>query len=68
MNLVLIFKIKRETKWKKIRLELSTDEVETIIYALYDDMENFDDSEYYMDLLKLVSKIRKEYEICIMLD
>ena len=54
---------------KKIKLELSTHEVETIIYALYDDMANFDDdSECYMDLLKLVSKIRKEYEICILLD
>lgn len=54
---------------KKLKLELSTREVETIIYALYDDMENFDDdSESYMDLLKLASKIRKEYEICIRLD
>lgn len=54
---------------KKFKLELSLHEVETIIYALYDDMANFDDdSEYYMDLLKLVSKIRKEYEICTQLD
>lgn len=51
---------------QKLKLELSIHEVETIIYALYDDMGNFDDdSECYMDLLKLVSKIRKEYEKCI---
>lgn len=67
MNLELIFK--GGMKMKKIHLELSTHEVETIIYALYDDMANFDDdSEYYMDLLKLVSKIRKEYEKCLLLD
>lgn len=53
---------------KKVKLELSTHEVETIIYALYDDTENFDDSECYMDLIKLVSKIRKEYEICTRLE
>lgn len=54
---------------KKVNLELSTHELETIIYALYDDMENFyDESECYMDLLKLVSKIRKEYEKCIQYD
>lgn len=54
---------------KKVKLELSIHEVETIIYALYDDMANFDDdSEYYMDLLKLVSKIIKEYEKCLLLD
>lgn len=54
---------------KKLNLELSIHEVETIIYALYDDMSNFDDdSDCYMDLIKLVSKIRKEYEICILLD
>ena len=54
---------------KKVKLELSTREVETIIFALYDDMGNFDDdSEFYMDLLKLVSKIRKEYKKCTRLD
>lgn len=67
MNLVLIFK--GGMKMKKIHLELSIHELETIIYSLYDDMANFDvDSECYMDLLKLVSKIRKEYEICILSD
>ena len=60
MNLVLMFK--REKQNEKSMLELATHEVETIIYALYDD------SECYLDSLKLVSKIRKEYEKCILLD
>lgn len=54
---------------KKVKLELSTHEVETIICALIDYMENFDyDSDVYMDLLKLKLKIIKEYEICARLD
>lgn len=57
---------------KKIKLELSQHEVETIIYGLYDAMMIWrifdDDSEFYMDLLKLVSKIRKELEKCTQYD
>lgn len=54
---------------KKVKLELSLYELESILCALYDDMANFDDdSEFYNDLLKLVLKIRKEYEICTQYD
>lgn len=54
---------------KKVKLELSPHEVELIICAINDDMGNFyEDDEYYVDLYDLKLKIRKEYEICIMLD
>ena len=64
MNLVLIFKGGMNMK-KKVKLELTKHEVEDILFALIDEMENFDeDSNVYMNLLKLELKIRKEYEIC----
>lgn len=54
---------------KKVKLELSTHEVEVIICAINDDMENFyEDDEYYVDLYELKLKIREEYEKCIRLD
>ena len=54
---------------KKVKLELSQHEVETILYAINDDMGNFyEDCEYYKDLLDLKLKIRKEYEIYTRLD
>lgn len=54
---------------KKVKLELTKHEVEDILFALIDEMENFDeDSNVYMNLLKLELKIRKEYEICTRLD
>lgn len=54
---------------KKVKLELSTFEVESILYALNAEMENYiDDYECFMNLLDLKLKIRKEYEICTLLD
>lgn len=54
---------------KKVKLELSTHEVELIICAINDDMGNFyEDDEYYVDLYELKFKIRKEYEKCLLLD
>lgn len=54
---------------KKVKLELSTHEVEDILCALSDEMSNFyEDDDVYKDLLDLKLKIRKEYEICILLD
>ena len=54
---------------KKVKLELSTHEVELIICAINDDMGNFYvDDEYYVGLYELKSKIRKEYEKCILSD
>ena len=54
---------------KKVKLELSTHEVELIICAINDDMGNFyEDDEYYVDLYELKFKIRKEYEKCTRLD
>lgn len=54
---------------KKVKLELSTLEVETILCAISDEMGNFyEDEDYYKDLLDLKLKIRKEYEICTRLD
>lgn len=54
---------------KKIKLELSLKQVETILYALNDDMGNFyEDCGYYNDLLDLELKIRKEYEKCLQSD
>lgn len=54
---------------KKVKLELSTHEVESIFCALNAEMENyFDDYECFMNLLELKLKIRKEYLKCIRLD
>lgn len=54
---------------KKVNLELSTHEVELIIFAINDDMGNFyEDDDYYVDLYELKFKIRKEYEKCIQYD
>lgn len=54
---------------KKIKLELSTYEFETIMCAISDEMSNFyEEEEYYKDLLDLKLKIRKEYEKCIQFD
>lgn len=48
---------------KKVKLELSLKQVETILYALNDDMGNFyEDCGYYKDLLDLELKIRKELQ------
>ena len=54
---------------KKVKLELSTHEVESILCALNAEMENYvDDYECFMNLLDLKLKIRKEYEKCTLLD
>ena len=50
---------------KKVNLELTPIEVEHIISALNDSMENhIDNFEFCMILLDLKSKIKKEYEKC----
>lgn len=54
---------------KKVKLELSTHEVESILCALNDEMEYYiHDREIFEGLLDLKLKIRKEYEICTLLD
>ena len=54
---------------KKIKLELSLKQVETILYALNDDMGNyFEDCGYYWDLVDLELKIRKELQKCTQYD
>ena len=54
---------------KKIKLELSLKQVETILYALNDDIGNFyEDCGYYKDLLDLELKIRKELQKCTQYD
>ena len=53
----------------KVKLELSTHEVETILCAISDEMGNFyEDEDYYKDLLDLKLKIRKELEKCTQYD
>lgn len=54
---------------KKVKLQLSPTEVESILCALNAEMENYiDDYDVFMSLLDLKLKIRKEYETCILLD
>ena len=56
-------------KMKKVILHLKPVEIEYLISALNDSMENYkDDFEMFEILLDLKLKIRKEQEICIMLD
>lgn len=54
---------------KKVILDLKPIEVEYLVSALNESMENYKDNfEMFEILLDLKLKIRKEYEICIMLD
>ena len=54
---------------KKVVLDLTPVEVEYLISAINDSMENYkDDFEMFEVLLDLKLKIRKEYEICTLLD
>ena len=54
---------------KKVILSLKPIEIEYLIGALNDSMENYkDDFEMFELLLDLKLKIRKEYEICTLLD
>lgn len=54
---------------KKVILHLKPVDVEYLISALNESMENYKDNfEMFEILLDLKLKIRKEYEICIMLD
>lgn len=54
---------------KKVKLELSTHEVESILCALNAEMENYvDDYDCFMNLLDLKLKIRKEYLKCLLSD
>ena len=54
---------------KKVVLDLTPIEIEYLISAINDSMENYkDDFEMFEILLDLKLKIRKEQEICIMLD
>lgn len=56
-------------KMKKVNLDLDPVEVECIISAINDSMERHKDNfELFELLLDLKLKIRKEYEICIMID
>ena len=61
--------MKGGNKMKKVILHLKPIEVEYLISALNDSMENYkDDFEMFEILLDLKLKIRKEYEICTLLD
>ena len=54
---------------KRVSLDLKPIEVEYLVSALNDSMEKHKDNfELFEILLDLKLKIRKEYEICIMLD
>ena len=54
---------------KKVKLELFTHEVETILCAISHELGNyFVDYECFMDLFELKLKIRKEYEKCTQYD
>lgn len=54
---------------KQVILNLKPVEIEYLISALNDSMENYkDDFEMFEILLDLKIKIRKEYELCILLD
>lgn len=54
---------------KKVILHLKPIEVEYLVSALNDSMVYYkDDFEMFEILLDLKLKIRKEYEICILLD
>lgn len=54
---------------KKVRVDLKPIEVEYLVSALNDSMEKYKyNFELFEILLDLKLKIRKEYEICIMLD
>lgn len=54
---------------KKVILDLKPIEVEYLVGALNDSMEKYKDNfDMFEILLDLKLKIRKEYEICIMLD
>ena len=65
----IIVKRKRVRTMKKVVLDLTPVEIEYLISALNDSMENYkDDFEMFETLLDLKLKIRKEQEICIMLD
>lgn len=67
--LVNIAHEKRRDKMKKVTLDLKPIEVEYLVSALNDSMEKYKDNfELFEILLDLKLKIRKEYEICIMLD
>lgn len=61
--------IVRRDKMKKVRVDLKPIEVEYLVSALNDSMEKYKyNFELFEILLDLKLKIRKEYEICIMLD
>ena len=54
---------------KKVILHLKPVEIEYLISALNESMENYKDNfEMFEILLDLKLKIRKEYEICTLLD
>ena len=53
---------------KKVVLDLTLIEIEYLISAINDSMENYKDNfEMFETLLDLKLKIRKEYEICTLL-
>ena len=59
----------RKKQNEKVILHLKPVEIEYLISALNDSMENYkDDFEMFEVLLDLKLKIRKEYEICTLLD
>lgn len=69
MTLSLIESRRTKKNMKKVILHLKPVEVEYLVSALNESMENYKDNfEMFELLLDLKLKIRKEYEICIMLD